>query len=483
MSYSRMVIIGVGVCLLASGLAPAAEQQGASAAQLDEEPGMASSPQPAVEPPPDWIERTKNPAPWWNWGADLRTQVTHFENAIFLDDGAPLQVWQFERFRARWWNTLTPEPWLQANVRLTWEGFIWDSPNAFDEWQGAPGYLDNLNVALLHPGELPVSATLGRQDIILGDGWLVLDGTPFDNSRTIFFDAARLTFDLPAETSLEAIYLDNAAENDGHLPTLGNEDEWLSEQDERGAILWLTHKHFKPTELNGYFIYKHDDAEGPNPPAPRAIEGALLPSPGIGGETYALGARAVHDFDKHWNMHVEGAYEFGHRSGQDLSAFGANSALTYAFLDKAKSRVHVNYEFLSGDDPDTDTNEAFNILWGRWARFSELLPYTYAGETRIADFTNMHRIGPGYSFVPCSPIEITLDYDALFADENTYAGQAGFSDGGAFRGHLLSSWLKYTINRHVSGHVMAEVFFPGNYYDETRDDTALFLRGELTFTW
>ena len=107
--------------------------------------------------------------------------------------------------------------------------------------------------------------------------------------------------------------------------------------------------------------------------------------------------------------------------------------------------------------------------------FSELLPYTYAGETRIADFTNMHRIGPGYTFVPWEPIEISFDYDALFADENTFEGEAGFSDGGAFRGHLLSSWLKYTINRHVSGHVMGEVFFPGNYYDETREDTAFFL--------
>ncbi len=42
-------------------------------------------------------------------------------------------------------------------------------------------------------GGMPLTATVGRQDIIEGVGWLVMDGTPLDGSRTVYFDAARFT--------------------------------------------------------------------------------------------------------------------------------------------------------------------------------------------------------------------------------------------------------------------------------------------------
>jgi len=44
--------------------------------------------------------------------------------------------------------------------------------------------------------------------------------------------------------------------------------------------------------------------------------------------------------------------------------------------------------------------------------------------------------------------------------------------------------LKYKFNKHVSGHLLAELFFPGDFYNQkTRDEVAGFLRYQLMFTW
>jgi hypothetical protein len=32
-------------------------------------------------------------------------------------------------------------------------------------------------------------------------------------------------------------------------------------------------------------------------------------------------------------------------------------------------------------------------------------------------------------------------------------------------------------------HLLGEAFFPGNYYDDTKNDVAVFARYEVTFTW
>ena len=51
------------------------------------------------------------------------------------------------------------------------------------------------------------------------------------------------------------------------------------------------------------------------------------------------------------------------------------------------------------------------------------------------------------------------------------------------RAFALTGLLKYRYNEHVSGHLVAEVFLPGDYYDRTRNDVAVFLRYQVVFSW
>ncbi|HUU90425.1 MAG TPA: hypothetical protein VM238_04360, partial [Phycisphaerae bacterium] len=116
--------------------------------------------------------------------------------------------------------------------------------------------------------------------------------------------------------------------------------------------------------------------------------------------------------------------------------------------------------------------------------WSELLFYTYIPETRAGDYTNLHRLTFGHRCKPSEKVELRTEYHLLFADENAAtANPAIYSSGGYFRGQLLAWWLYYRFNKHVSGHLVTEFFFPGNFYENFANDAACFLRYQLEFTW
>ncbi len=460
-----------------------------------EAPG--EQPAPPTDPLTEFIESTKQPLPWMEWGADLRLRQIYFDNAVVLSDRIPGHERNFGRYRARLWTTLTPiEDLLTVKGRLTWEGRYYDKPRAFENWYDGPVMVDKLNFELKHPGDLPLSLKVGRQDIILGNGWLVLDGTPLDGSRTIYSDALKLTWDISDTNKLDLYYIDQDGEDDRYIPSFngphGGEEEQI-EQEERGVIGWYTWKPRKVTEVNALFIYKHLDAL---PGAVRTNVGAPFNSFGDNGEIYTFGGRVVHSFNDHWKLRFEGAYQFGHKqsanpadtAGPDLSAFGFNGRLTYSLKDEWNTQFRLSWEYLSGDDPDSDQDEEFDPLWGRWPQFSELYVYTYAPETRIGEVTNLHRLGFGVTTFPVKQLELCADYHLLMANENTrrgatVAGVNAFAQDGDIRGHLFTALLRYKISPHVFGHLIGEVLLPGDYYHDDYNDTATFLRGELTLRW
>lgn len=459
---------------------------------------LGAAPQPAAQaapaktpPPADPLDQIKKPVDWLTWGADARFRQEYLHNPFLLDTDPPGHTWNDLRNRFRVWANVAPTKEFDFYTRLTWEPRYWWAPNSKQndngnsdgqQWTWNDGDFDNLYFRI-KPQDVPMTFTVGRQDIILGDGWLVLDGTPLDGSETIYMDlAARLTIDFKEiKTTGDFIVLQNWSDPDEWLPSIQSESRHRTEQDELGVILWFTNKSLDRTEINPYFMYKHDDAVLAN---------------GDDGDIYTVGARIKHEFDKNWSAQGEGAYQWGNRrnaamfpEGGDVSAGGFIGQIAYSFNDELKNRLKVVYEFLSGDDPDSRQVEQFDRLWARWPMWSELYIYTYAVETRIAEVTNLHRVAFGWDCVPMRDMTFALDYHLLFAAENTRAGTPGFSSGGDFRGQLLTAVLKYKFNEHVAAHLWCEAFFPGDYYDdisgtplESRDDPELFLRWELYFT-
>jgi hypothetical protein len=481
----RMSLILVGsACALAVASAARAEFEAPSMA-ID--PAVATLDAAATQPV-EWADQVKNPTSWLSWGADERLRAEGFNNAITLNEQAAGHEWDFFRYRTRVWATVRPMDNLSINARLIWEGRHWNNPQyqAGDnpaatkpEWDNAQGTFDTMNFKL-NVEPIATTFTVGRQDIALGDGWLVLDGTPLDGSTTIYFDAFRATTQFKdSNLTMDLIYINQLSSPDHWLPTINDSDRPVTENNERGAIAWFSWKPTKGFEFDPYFIYKHTRAVMSPTSTDLKFKGT-----GDNADIYTVGARAVNNFDEHWMGRIEAAGQFGNKNGKSLGAAGLLSRLSYSFNDAWKNELRANAEYLSGS---SDHDKAFDPLWGRWPQFSELLAYTDAKEYRIADTSNLIRFGPGYVVRPYSAkdafLEFEFDYNALFADGNPVNAASGFVGEGCFRGHLFSAIMRYKINRYISGHLWSEYLVPGNFYSDGNRDNAVFLRAELVLTF
>jgi hypothetical protein len=438
----------------------------------------------------DWIKKTKNPVPWFSWGADMRVREEILENVFPLDQDLHTHENNWIRYRPRVWFTVRPMKDFELNVRAIWEPrsiFMnipaRNPPGSMTKYGWDPDYavFDLLNFKWSKVFGLPMTITAGRQEIALGDRWLVFDGTPLDGSRSLYLDAIRLTYDLAQiRTKADLMYISQSAQVTDWFPHLSQTGKEVTDQREQGAILYLTNNSLAKTQLDGYFIYKHDQhQELWNPATKRDVR------TGDDADSYTFGVRQASDLTDHWKLRDEFAGQFGDKNGQDICAFATLNRLAYFFNDKYSNELHMDYEFVSGDDPSTKgTNEAFDMLWGRWPRWSELYIYTYAMDGGVAANNNLHRLAWGWQMSPMQNMQLSLDYHLLFADENTYGGiKPGFSQSGKFRGQLLTWWLRYKFSEHLSSHVMAEVFGPGDYYTPQKNSTAAWVRWELLFSY
>ena len=469
-----------------------AEDKPADKAAADDKPAEKAKPAEAGQAECDCMfckakEAIHQETPWLALSADLRLREVFTPNLLL--DGEDRH---FQRYRTRLGATVTPCKDIDLDFRLVYEPEHFCQPSGqvrarneyyVDEWITNEAIFDRMSVTWRQPCGLPLRAVIGRQDIILGGGWLVLDGTPLDNSRTIFFDAVRLTWDFaPCNTTIDTIYINQHGDSDRWIEPFCDKDYHNIEQDEQGVIVWIANKSLAKTEVDGYFIYKHDRADL----GTRAGDGLAPWQAGDNADIYTLGTRAVHDLTDNINLMGEIAGQFGNKNGQRLCAMGANTLATYKFNDALKHEVHIGYEFLSGDESSTDgRTEQFDPLWGRWARFSELLAYTHALENRPGEATNLHRLNAGVSCAPCEKITLGADYNLLFANHNSYDGRGIFttSPDSNFRGQLIAGRMTYQFNKHISGHLLAELFFPGNFYNNSYNEVAGFFRYELNFTW
>jgi hypothetical protein len=349
--------------------------------------------------------------------------------------------------------------------------------------------IDNLNLSKKNFLDMPATAIIGRQDIFLGQGWLVADGTPLDGSRTFYFDAARFTFDLAEKTKLDAIYIRNMPNSDWFLKPINDRHKYVTQEQEEGGILYLTDKSTS-TQLEGYFMFKN------NNPVDRKTFGfpaALISKFSKKAELYTFGGAVSAPINDNWNYRVEGAVQTGDSASPNtfltannetkpVTAFGAKGNLEYCFKDDLDNKVHTTYEYLSGDDPSTSRVESFNPLWGQWPQWSELYqPYVTQLEDNLV--LNLHRVAFGHKFKPNTQWEILTDWHLLWADENTFKNSSKFTNEGNFRGHLLTCWARYNFTKQLKGNLVLEHLWPGNYYANPNKDNALYMHFTVEYTF
>ncbi|MCK5127891.1 MAG: hypothetical protein KAR42_16660 [candidate division Zixibacteria bacterium] len=393
-----------------------------------------------------------------------RFRLVTWDNAISLDDRA-----NAERFFTRHRTSLGGQLCLNKNfdftIKLTNEFRYYVEPDEKINSGFHEVFVDHLNLRYRFGSKLPLILTIGRQNIILGEGFVVMDGHPLDGSRSIYFNAIRLDVKFSKSTSGTFFY-STQTERDEALPLIRDRKQSLVEQPEQGGGVYLKTK-LQKTDIHLYYIYKKLE--------PTKYHNWLY---GFSSDINTIGARTNYSISEKLSVTGEGAYQFGsyrnHSDRKDRSAFAGYLYFNYSSSkDSHPFTISPGMYYYSGDKPQTDKIEGWEPLFSRWPKWSESYIYTQINESTVAYWSNI------YSFFVKSKIQLLPKVDLLFDFHRMYAprfpivitgliGNDITPPDNTMRGNLYIFKLNFRLNKHWSGHLLWEEFAPGQFHHKMK---------------
>ncbi|MCK9282501.1 MAG: hypothetical protein M0P71_17945, partial [Melioribacteraceae bacterium] len=231
-----------------------------------------------------------------------RYRLVMWDNAIDLNDkGGNNQ--NFSRLRTTLALQYKPDQNLELNFALVNEFRKYFTPAAAD-FHLNEIIIDQLNLKLTNKELLNGVLTLGRQNIFLGEGFVILDGHPGDGSRSAYFNAIRYDWNINPKHTLTGFFAYQPEED--FLPVINGKDidpsfqgdnsYQLIEQSEKAAALYYN-GNFDLINIQSYAIWKAIIDDGKK----------IVPKSNI----YTIGARVKLPISEYFNLTTEAAYQAG----------------------------------------------------------------------------------------------------------------------------------------------------------------------------
>ena len=349
-----------------------------------------------------------------------------------------------------------PDQTWELNLRLTNENRYYLAPKSDPKlkknYDFNEVFVDQLNVKWKNPGRLPLTVTLGRQELMLGEGFLIFDGGPLDGSRSAYFNGLRLDCALKNKNNLTFFFM-RQPRTDTLLPQINDKEQPLVEQSEQGIGFYFSGQ-LKKTGWEAYLFRKD------------TFKTALLPA----GAIHVAGGRMVHPFSGKLSLTAEGAIQLGTLGEEKRRGLGGYFHLDYkgAWRFPLPAQLTLGGVYLSGDDPATERCEGWDPAFSRWPKWSDSLIYLQAKETRVADWSNFISLYGSLLFEPLEKVKLNLVWHHLTAAEKT-PPSALHSGMGKNRGELLIIKITYDIGKNLAGRLIWENFSPGNFYFAAAD--------------
>lgn len=319
-------------------------------------------------------------------------------------------------------------------------------------------------------GMTQLSAVIGRQNITLGEGFLVADGGPSDGSRTAYFNALNLSWQFSPKTNARFVYA-NQQKDDDILPVIHDQHKVLAEGDEQAVVAYLTTS-LGNFSLEPYLMHKERNSS------------AKLPHASV----LSVGLRAQSKLTPRLTSTGEIALQTGNMGGNDHRAIGGYGYLEYKtnWPTYYPSSFTGGLVYLSGDKSSTEKNEGWEPMFGRYPKWSESYVYTLSNEYGVAYWSNFTSLFARMSSTLGKDITLNLDYQHLMAPEPVgapFASKQIFENAsGKVRGDLATVKLTYQIKPRFSGHLLYEQFNPGTFYaHDARVSTWVRMEALLTF--
>lgn len=425
-------------------------------------------------------------------GVALRLRHEYWKNWKDMDSGSKDNR-NFFRIRTSLWGKVEFDKIATLYAKLTdeFKAFTYfggTSSSYPDKTASKKGYhfdinevvFDNLYLDVKKVFGAPIDLRFGRQDLTpseYGEGFLFGDGTPADGSRTYYYNAAKVSWHIDDDNTLEAIVIDDPRDEEflpvinrtmlvnAKDPTLDKVPQRLNTTDEKGYVLYLKNRSFKDLYAEGYYIYKTEAEEG-----------------GVGLQSQRTRLHTFGSFSK-FNF---SPYTLRGQIACQLGDYGDNSRRGlggYVYLDRVfkdipwSPLVSLGYIYLSGDKSSTDTNEAWDPLFSRYPSLSDLYNLSLAGETGMTGYwTNFQWERVSLTLYPTKKSRFRLMYNFLRANAQVAASSI-FSGTSKTRGQLIQGRLDYEISKGITTYFTAEYFIPGKFY--ANQDAAIFLRTEM----
>jgi hypothetical protein len=338
-------------------------------------------------------------------------------------------------------------------VRLTNENRYYLTPKTDPrngrDYNVGEGFIDYLYAQWKNAAGLPLTLTVGRQDMMLGEGLVIWDGGPLDGSRSAYFNAVRGDWAWSPKAVLTAFYCYQPS-LDNILPLLNDAQQKMVEQGERGFGLYFTGTAGQ-TGVEAYLFRKN----GRGTP--------LWPALGL----TTAGLRTILPLSTRLSLTAEGAYQSGVYGGLDRIGWGGYFHFDFKTNAAAPLPAVLTFGglYLSGDDPATPGRyEGWDPAFARWPKWSESLIYLLARETgRPAYWSNLTSLNGSLQFALADNLKLLTTLHFLGAAERTKPS-ALWSGAGLDRGRLTNIRLTCDVSKNLSGHFWVDYFKPGNFY-------------------
>ena len=402
----------------------------------------------------------------FRFGFTERTRFVTWDNAITLSDAADAGN-TFTRHRTSIWGDWRPMDNLQFYAKFTNEFRYYFKPDNRD-FDIHEIIFDNLYVKFTPSPSIPVTLTLGRQNIILGEGFVVMDGHPLDGSRSIYFNAARADVKLSNNDNLILFYTYQPTTDD-ILPLINDKNQALVEKPETGIGIYYQTKFDNSLSLHAYVINKKVDTT--------AIDS-------VEEKFNTFGARVNFPLTENISLTAEAAYQNGTTGSNNRNSYGGYAYLDYStgFAVPLPKKVSAGVITLSGDDSSTKDVEGWDPIFSRWPKWSESYIYTQILENggKVAYWSNFISIYGKLFFDISDMFNLDVHYHHMLSQYEMPSTSLLASGGGTTRGDLFIAKLNAAIDTHLTGHILLEHFMPGNFYTPSADGYTWF-RCELMY--
>jgi len=317
---------------------------------------------------------------------------------------------------------------------------------------------------------------VGRMDLMYGSGFVLFDGNSQFGSTSLYFDGVKLTMPLGGKSTLDALYFMDEENNRSNEPPGGTGGDDIT----LGGLYLTAHCPVMGTEKGAQEIYtlnRRDELKNK--------------------DIWMAGLRLSDQFEMGFDYSGEVAYQMGdfnEKENIDQEALGYKLDAGYTFTEAMMApRLFCGYMFMEGDDPDTDEKERWDVFYGGWPQFGDLLAWKYLNlgpGNNISDFDPTYNEGSStgaeavYSNISMASAGIGANLTAQWNAKFTYGlltvdePVAGADDD---FGDYYQLQTTYGYNKNLSFSIYSAIIDPGDAFKNSDKPYEVYLETKLKF--